>query len=1371
MPQVKRQAPSPTAALRRSPDPNTSSVSNSLTISGMMMAGNRSIISVGAKSKATPFGSITAEESAMLKRTLADRRRAWAQPGTEPLSRERTLAILRRKEKRSVMISELLQFALYTLVYISAVLMQRPILWSHDLESAIESVFVKQTVSQVSGGFAFEEISSHADVFTWMHEVFLPVVYADTWYNGDDSDDLDEHTIGAQTVFVGGFRLLQIRGGEGQGSHCYESVWSKIQPRCLDDEESQATYGPGTEGFTYACDPSDEDVCGFYIDFAIGNHTFVDQVNRLEKLKTGRWLDEQTRYLYIDTSMYNNNYKLWTRVALVVHFDLAGESFESEEIEVLIVDPYELSTGIDGVTFFRMLLELIFILIFIKTTNDERHEYIAAGSFRAYMDQYGWLNNIGDALSILLNLLIVAFWIRLIALPQRLQLTRKADDAESSFDTYFELSELARWDEHYIGINAANIVLQTFRSLRFFQVTTQGERLTHTLKSLAPELCTFVPIFTVVIIGYAISGMVFFGMDYETWSTPGQAIFNVWGMNFGLYNTTSHVGGNFGVMVFVYSSLIIIAIIFMNVFLAMVMTAWEDLDQLDEEHEYLIPVPQSLLENDLPMMLHIPTSVITTVIEQMPAMVDGHEKEEMTPDELEAVMNKAKVTEKQQDIFSRWFWAHPTKAQLLKNSPPRSDERYAANAPQRRTPRNRKHRRHLSEDMNALRELHARSQGDVDQETGAKPRVWLVAELYHMRQRHVWLKELCHFVLFWLVYVLAVFRERDTASMHSLDFLVEHTIVGLENNAGMNFDEIATLGDVFTWLDEGFIPTVYDDEWYNGANKELINQHTFGPGHTRMVGGWRILQERYSENGTSCYVGRFDRLRPVCVTDETEKGAYGPGNTTAAPDPEDDAEIFGEIAQSFRYSCSDPLGRDQGDDDCGYISQTTFANNSGLLQRARAKVAMLKKYRWLDRQTKAVRIGMTLYNENLKRWVSVEMILEVSLAGGVKSSHSVDVLHLSPFDAKDWSAQVIFDLVLQVAFVILTLIYVLDAAQKLKYTATPIQRARFEANTMTRPVQFVLELICLVLNLAVIFKWIYFLSMDFSELESFDLSGEEKATGAEGSAYPDVTSAVDWEKGWTSLNGANVMLQTLRGITYFQLSQNGRRLVTAIQRSGPQLANFIPIYIVVMMGFAFSGHLMFGIRDGDWSYFSYAFYNVFQMQLNMYSAYNVYDKSRWSVVWIYSLMLLSVVILTNVFVAIIMATWDEIDDELDAEQHKVPTRLLHDLKLLAVPPLEWKKAADALEDSAHPDAGPALTESEVVTLITPVVPKHATVILSRLFEQDPGRDGVISMDQQGTRDSLQGSQGNSGGDSTMSMEENLAAISFSPPTQRQQQSV
>ena len=44
-----------------------------------------------------------------------------------------------------------------------------------------------------------------------------------------------------------------------------------------------------------------------------------------------------------------------------------------------------------------------------------------------------------------------------------------------------------------------------------------------------------VPIFTVVMAGYAIAGMIFFGIDNAAWSDPGTAIFNVWAMNFGLY--------------------------------------------------------------------------------------------------------------------------------------------------------------------------------------------------------------------------------------------------------------------------------------------------------------------------------------------------------------------------------------------------------------------------------------------------------------------------------------------------------------------------------------------------------------------------------------------------------------------------------------------------------------------------------------------------------------------------------------------------------------------------------------------------------------------------------------------------------------------
>ena len=447
-------------------------------------------------------------------------------------------------------------------------------------------------------------------------------------------------------------------------------------------------------------------------------------------------------------------------------------------------------------------------------------------------------------------------------------------------------------------------------------------------------------------------------------------------------------------------------------------------------------------------------------------------------------------------------------------------------------------------------------------------------------------------------------------------------------------------------------------------------------------------------------------------------------------DPSDNPEVFASIVESFQHRCGLPLGRNADDatdsfnDDCGYLSKMTFANNSGLLVEARAKVAMLKKYRWLDRQTKSVRLGMTLYSENLKRWVSVEMVLEVNLAGGFMSSHRVDVLHLSPFDSKDWSWRMVLDLILQLAFVFFTILYTNDAGLKLKQTRTHLQRARFRVNTMTTPTQFGLELTCLMLNWAVLIKWTVWLSMDFSRLEEYSLSGDEKVEAtAAGFEYPDITAGVDWEEGWRSINGLNVMMQTLRGIAYFQLSKSGHRLVSAVNRAIPQLAMYVPIYVAVMIGFALSGHLMFGIRDGEWSLFSYAFYNVFEMQLNLYSAYNVYDKSQWSVVWIYSLMLLSVVMLTNVFVAIIMATWEAITDE--QEELEVPGGIRQDLRLIGVPLSIWRKAEDILGESHQKD----LSESAVAAIVFSVVPEHhAQVIMERLWEQLGTSDSLDGVD-------------------------------------------
>ena len=1157
------------------------------------------------------------------------------------------------------------------------------------------------------------------------------MVYTDSWYNDDALDDLDEHTINMQTVFVGGFRLLQQRGGEGGGSNCYDSVvWDPIQPRCLDYEEDQTTFGPPsgrakeTGGFDHRCDPADEDMCGFYVDFAIGNHTRAEQVTRLNTLKSARWLDDQTRYLYIDTSMYNNNFKLWVRVALVLHFDLAGDTFESEQIEVLHVDPYPFeSDDIDipdvPLTMGRMLLEIVFIVLYIREVRQEVNEFRSAHSFRDYMNQYGWMNNLGDWLSIIANGTIIAFWIVLVSLRQRRDLVAMGDGT-ADFDAYFDLGTLAVWDEQYVGVNAANIVIQTFRALRFFQVLYQGERLTHSLNKMAPELISFAPIFFVVMFGYCVAGTIFFGMSDKSWATLGEAMFNMWAMNFGLYDTTQHVGASTGVTMFIYSSIIVISIIMMNIFLAIVLSGWQGLDELDEQHEYLIPVKQTLWGHDVPMVLYIPTKTITEVINRMPELLETGGSAELTPTDLDNLLKRAlgsnsAVADRQAKIIASWFWEAPSQEDLLRSEP--SDGSYKPATEKKK----RRHRRHIS--------AASDDRPPTPRDDGAKPRLWLVKQLQRMRQRRVWVSELAHFLLFLFVYVLAIYRERSTKDCHSLHLLVEDILVSATNNAGTDFDGIQTFDDVFTWTEEAFVPLVYADSWYNGDAFDLIDLHTLGPGHTRMVGGWRILQTRGQENTTDCYVGRFERIRPVCVTHDVDTQAYGPGVNGSVAGPGDDVDTFAQIQGAFQYRCETPFGRDEDDSaDCGFSVHGPFQNSTGLVTAALQKLQMLKKYRWLDRQTQSLRLGLTLYSSSLKRWGSVELDLDFTLAGGIRPSHSIAVLHLDPYDA-DLSGEQVWNIILQILFLFCVLLYVYESFMKGRHLRTPIGRARFQSITLTTVNRYLLELVCLGLNLAVVIQWLKLLNMDFNSLTDYALTGDTKTSDEPGGRYPDVTAAVDWELSWRSLNGLNLIAQTLRGVAYFQLTKSGSRLIQALNRAAPQLLLFMPIYCVVLCGFAFSGHLMFGIRDGDWSYFSYAFYNVFEMQLNLYSAYTVYGLSTWSVVWIYSLMLLSTVVLTNVFVAIIMATWDEMHevDEHDESVHALPNSLRQDFDMLKVHPDLWGKAADALEGSS----AEYVTQAEALAMIRTVVPKRPGVVLGRLWPASSGKDDVGSAGLEG----------------------------------------
>lgn len=137
----------------------------------------------------------------------------------------------------------------------------------------------------------------------------------------------------------------------------------------------------------------------------------------------------------------------------------------------------------------------------------------------------------GDIANILVNISIILHWVEFIYHPTRLQVEKATD-----FSQYIDLVPLAEWETRYMSINTLNVLFQTLRGLKYFQITSGGLRLIRSLLEAGPEIMSFLPIFFTVLAGYTFAGHFLYGLTTKDWSTWDGAFFRVYEMNFGLYD-------------------------------------------------------------------------------------------------------------------------------------------------------------------------------------------------------------------------------------------------------------------------------------------------------------------------------------------------------------------------------------------------------------------------------------------------------------------------------------------------------------------------------------------------------------------------------------------------------------------------------------------------------------------------------------------------------------------------------------------------------------------------------------------------------------------------------------------------------------------
>ncbi|TYZ60562.1 hypothetical protein PybrP1_006519 [[Pythium] brassicae (nom. inval.)] len=503
------------------------------------------------------------------------------------------------------------------------------------------------------------------------------------------------------------------------------------------------------------------------------------------------------------------------------------------------------------------------------------------------------------------------------------------------------------------------------------------------------------------------------------------------------------------------------------------------------------------------------------------------------------------------------------------------------------------------------------------------PRDFLLRDLKEKRKFRLLARKLLVFVTFVTIYLAVLLLDRNISGRSVVRQIISKELIESSQAAsGIRFAAIDSAGAFWDWFASSFLVSVYSTINSDGLERSDDELYTIAA-HTKIVGGFHLIQTRYAAVNTStaeptadpCSSYLAPTVNQTCFTSASESTvSFGVANGTAASA----AELL--RLEMFHYSMNnDSVG--------GFQSYFLRSSTSGAGELAVA--ARMRSHRWIDRQTKLVEITMPMYNSNLKIWSIVNLKVAFNLAGGVTPTSFIHVANLEPYNTNKPS---------NVVRIVLEGIYVLHVVYFILVEFWDIcVLSSGNLHMYVRKYGLINNLgdwANIAINVAII-VWRYLCQHNQTRAAMLALTSFDE--------YVSALSLAKWDDNLLVLNVCNMLLLTARALKYFQVTTGGRRLMNSVYGAMPEVLSFLPIYLAVLIGYTFVGHMLYGLRFLEWSTFPGAFFRVFELNFGLYDPGPIYDANGYlSVVFIYTSTIVFCILMLNVFMAIVMSTWESL---------------------------------------------------------------------------------------------------------------------------------
>jgi len=431
--------------------------------------------------------------------------------------------------------------------------------------------------SETATGASFRDLGTIDDWWSYVADAhqnpgdkspFMNGIYWDKWYTGENITANQQNYIFYENKVLGVPRIRQVRVRPDSCSinadftTSIDTCYGEYGDKTRDTEE----FGdPTIAAFKFS---SEKDLEGSnhkgWLGYSYDGSGYVqdlypsrsDSATAVAELKENKWLDRQTRAVFIDFSVYNANVNLFCVVRLVTEFPASGGAVSSWNFRTVKM----LSNNTEWDNFVKVLM--IFYMVLIGY-------YVIEEFLEIWINGCGYLGefwNLVDICIVVCSILACGFKVY-----QENTVSSKISVLTNATNTYPDFEYISYWTEQYIQMVAITVFLCWIKLFKFISFNKTLRQLQSTLARCALDIAGFFVMFIIIFVAYAQLGYLTFGSAVPDFYTFWEAVYTLFRIILGDFNFHALERANsiFGPIYFI-SYVVLVFFILLNMFLAII---------------------------------------------------------------------------------------------------------------------------------------------------------------------------------------------------------------------------------------------------------------------------------------------------------------------------------------------------------------------------------------------------------------------------------------------------------------------------------------------------------------------------------------------------------------------------------------------------------------------------------------------------------------------------------------------------------------------------------------------------------------------------------------------------------------------------------